>query len=158
MGETEGAAAAFAKTKSLPKLRELRLSGAYLGDDELAVLARWRTLRFERLIATNNAFGAAGLEALLAAPWAKHLTHLDLSSNEHIRCEGLEVLAKATTLPALKTLRLDYAGIWTNDDRPVDAVLASPLFARLDQLDLSQNLGREPIDRIRAVFGDRLKA
>ena len=158
MGETDGAAVAFAKARSLPKLRELRLSGAYLGDADLAALAKAKTLRFERLIATNNFFGADGLEAMLAAPWAKHVTHLDLSANEHIRCEGLEVLAKATTLASLRSLRLDYAGIWTDDDRPVDAVLKSPLFARLEVLDLSQNLGKDRLERIRAVFGDRLKA
>ncbi len=157
MGETDGAAAAFAKTRSLPKLRELRLSGAYLGDADLAALAKSKTLRFERLIATNNFFGADGLEAMLAAPWAKHVIHLDFSSNENIRFAGLQVLANATTLAALTSLRLDYAGIWTDDESVVETVVKSPLFARLASLDLSQNIGRERIEQIRAVFGDRLK-
>lgn len=63
----------------------------------------------------------------------------------------------AAQLPAQRTLRLDYAGIWADDERIVDLVLGSPLFRRLELLDLSQNIGRERLDRIRAVFGDRLK-
>ncbi|HEY1552084.1 MAG TPA: TIGR02996 domain-containing protein [Kofleriaceae bacterium] len=157
LGEVTGAAAAFATTTSLPKLRELRLNGAYLGDADIAAIATSTTLRIERLIATHNSFGAAAIEAIVAAPWAKHLVHLDLSSNEDIRSDGLEVLAAATTLPALETLRLDYAGIWSEGDRLVDVVLESPVFARLSLLDLSQNFGTEQRERIRAVFGARFK-
>ncbi len=157
MGETRGAAAAFAKTTSLPRLRELRLNGAYLSDDDLVALGASATLRCERLVATNNFFTDAGIAAVVAAPWARHLTHLDLSSNEHIRCDGLAVLAEAKTLTSLETLRLDYAGIWGEEDRAVEVVLGSPLFARLELLDLSQNIGHEGLDRIRAVFGERLK-
>jgi hypothetical protein len=36
-------------------------------------------------------------------------------------------------------------------------VLGSPVFAKLGHLDLSSNLSREDRDRIRAVFGDRLR-
>lgn len=66
-------------------------------------------------------------------------------------------MARATTLPALRTLRLDYVGIWGDDDAPVETVLASPLFARLDWLELSQNLGGAAHAQIREVFGDRLR-
>ena len=155
MGEQKGATAAFAKTASLPKLRELRLNGAYLSDEDFVALAKSKTLRFERLVATNNFVGAVGLAAMLESAWAPHLVHLDLTSNESVRIEGLEVLAKATTLPALKTLKLDYAGIWTDDDGVIDLVTRSPVFARLELLDLSQNLSGTHRERIRAVMGER---
>jgi uncharacterized protein (TIGR02996 family) len=156
IGEVKGAAAVLAAARSLPKLRELRLSSAYVDDTELVAIARSVSLPIERLIATNNAIGPRGLAALVAAPWARRLVELDLSSNETIGAEGLAVLAEATTLPALKTLRLDYAGIWSDAEAAVAAVLGSPVFARLDRLDLTNNIGAEGLDRIREVFGDRL--
>ena len=63
-------------------------------------------------------------------------------------------MSESTKLTALKSLKLEYVGLY---DRAADIVLASPVFARLEQLDLSQNLSREDKDRIRAVFGDRLR-
>jgi hypothetical protein len=35
-------------------------------------------------------------------------------------------------------------------------VLASPTFAKLDELDLSSNMGPVDYNKIKAVFGDRL--
>jgi uncharacterized protein (TIGR02996 family) len=158
IGEVKGAAAALAAAKSLPALRELRLSSAYVDDAELVALAKSKTLRLQRLIATHNTIGPRGLAALVAAPWAAGLVHLDLSSNESVRIAGLEVLANATTLPALETLRLDYAGIWGDDDTDAAVELArrSQLFARLDVLDLTNNIGADGLARIRAVLGARL--
>lgn len=155
LGETEGAMAAFAAATSLPALRELRMNGAYLGSDDLVALAGARGLRIARLVATNNQIGAEGLAALVEAPWVGALEHLDLSSNESIRLEGLEVLAGATRLTGLRSLRLDYAGIWSEGDAVVDLVLESPILSRLERLDLSQNLDAAQRARLAAALGDR---
>ncbi len=152
-GSEEIRIAPLAEATSLPKLRELKLSGSMIGDAQMGILARSQTLRPTRLIAQRNDLGEAGARAIANAVWAPQLVHLDLSSNEMIRDEGLEALATSTRLSALETLVLSYVGL---HERAVAIVLASPVFARLRQLDLSQNLSATEAERILAVFGERL--
>ncbi|MEO8553108.1 MAG: TIGR02996 domain-containing protein [Kofleriaceae bacterium] len=143
----------LAKATSLPKLRELRLTGAMIGDDQLAALARSSTLRMSRLILQRNDLTAAGATSLATATWAPQLVHLDLSSNEMIQDEGLEALATSSHLTALETLVLSYVGLY---QRAADLILASPVCARLKLLDVSNNMSAADLARLRAVFGDRL--
>jgi len=152
-GSVESPIAPLAKATSLPKLRELKLTGAMIGDDQLATLARSTTLRMSRLILQRNDLTAAGARSLAHAVWAPQLVHLDLSSNEMVQDEGLEALATSPRLTALETLVLSYVGLY---DRAADLILGSPVFARLRTLDVSNNMSREDLARVRAVFGDRL--
>ncbi|MCX5746256.1 MAG: TIGR02996 domain-containing protein [Proteobacteria bacterium] len=154
-GSAESPIGALAAATSLPRLRELRIGGCMCGDEGLAELARAKALRFERLIAPRNDLTSGGAEAIANATWAPTLVHLDLSSNEQFGDAGLRALGASTKLTSLKTLRLDYVGLY---EEAADIVLASPVFARLDVLDLSQGLLAADRDRIRAVFGDRLVA
>jgi len=96
---------------------------------------------------------SARQQALLADILA-NLVHLDLSSNEMLRDEGLRALAASQSLGALRSLVLSYVGLY---EEAADIVLGSPLFAQLEHLDLSQGLSLADRDRLRAVFGDRLK-
>ena len=146
--------AGLAKATSLPKLRELRVGGCMMGDDVMAELAKAKTLRFKCLVAVRNDFTDVACDAIANATWAPQLEVLHLSSNELIGNEGLRALAQSTTLGALKRLKLEYIGI---TEEAVDIVLGSPVFAKLEHLDLTMNLSREDRDRIRAVFGDRLR-
>jgi hypothetical protein len=146
--------AGLANATSLPKLRELKLGGCMMGDDAMVALAKATALRFTRLVAPRNDFTDEACDAIARATWAPQLEALDLSSNELIGNAGLQALASSTQLTALKRLKLEYIGL---GDDAADIVLASPVFAKLEHLDLTQNLSREDRDRIRAVFGDRLR-
>jgi uncharacterized protein (TIGR02996 family) len=146
--------APLAKATSLPKLRELKLRGCRIGDDGMATLAKSKTLRFSRLDAAMNELTAAGCEAIVNATWAPQLVHLDLSSNEIIGDDGLRALATSTTLTALRSLELEYVGL---QDQAVDLILESPMFAKLQHLDVTSSTSRADYDRLKAVFGDRLR-
>ena len=152
-GSLEQPVAPLAAATSLPKLRELKLTGAMIGDDQMAALARSKTLRLARLIAPRNDITPEGARAVAGAVWAPQLVHLDLSSNEMLGDDGLAALASSSLLGALETLSLTYAGLY---DRAADLVLASPVFARLRSFDLSQNLSAADRERLRAKFGDRV--
>lgn len=145
----------LAKATSLPNLRELKITGCMCGDEAIVELAKSKTLRFRRLVAAKNELTAEACEAIANATWAPQLEHLDLSSNERLRDAGLRALAESPNLGALRSLKLEYVGLYEN---AADIVLGSPVFARLEHLDLSSNLTAEERDRIRAVFGDRLRA
>jgi hypothetical protein len=146
--------AGLANATSLPKLVELKVAGCMMGDDAMAELAKAKSLRFRRLVAPRNDFTGATCEAIAEATWAPALEELDLSSHELLGNEGLRALAQSTRLGALKRLKLEYIGL---GDGAADIVLGSPVFAKLEHLDLSQNMSREDRDRIRAVFGERLR-
>lgn len=152
-GSVESPVAPLAAATSLPKLRELKLTGAMIGDDQLATLAASPTLRMSRLILQRNDLTAAGMKALASAAWAPQLVHLDLSSNEMIQDEGLEALATSERLTSLESLVLSYVGLY---ERAADLILASPVLAKLKMLDVSNNMSREDLERLRAVFGARL--
>ncbi len=144
----------LATATSLPKLRELRIGNCSIEDDGLAALAKSKTLRFQQLVAARNGFSVAAGEMIANATWAPHLTHLDLSTND-LDDEGLAALANSTTLTNLVSLKLEYALL---GDAAAEIVIDAPNFAKLQHLDLSSNLSREDHARVRAVFGDRLKA
>jgi uncharacterized protein (TIGR02996 family) len=146
--------APLAAAISLPKLRELRIGGCMIGDKGFAALAKAKHLRFSRLVAPRNDAEPASAEAIASATWAPGLVHLDLSSNEMLRDEGLRALAASQNLGALRSLVLSYVGLY---EEAADIVLGSPLFAQLEHLDLSQGLSVADRERIRAVLGDRLK-
>lgn len=152
-GSVDSPIAPLAQATSLPKLRELKLTGAMIGDDQLATLAKSTTLRMSRLILQRNDLTAAGARSIASAVWAPQLVHLDLSSNEMVQDEGLEALATSSHLMSLETLVLSYVGL---HDRAADLILASQVFARLRTLDVSNNMSRDDLARLRAVFGDRL--
>lgn len=146
--------APLAKATSLPKLRELKLRGCHMGDEGMAALAKSKTLRFTRLDAAMNDLTPEGCEAIADATWAPQLEHLDLSSNEMIRDEGLRALAASTKLTALRSLKLEYVGLY---DMAADIILGSPLLAKLEHLDVTANMSRDDYDRLKAVFGNRLR-
>lgn len=152
-GSVEQPVAPLATATSLPRLRELRLTGAMIGDAQMTALARSTTLRMTRLIAPRNELTAEGVRAIAAAVWAPQLAHLDLSSNEMVGDDGLAALAGSPNLSALETLTMTYAGL---HDRAADLVLGSPVFARLRAFDLAQNLSAADRERLRAAFGDRI--
>lgn len=153
-GSVETPLAPLANATSLPKLRELRVSGCMMGDAAMAELAASRTLRFTHLIAPRNDFSEAACESIANATWAPQLVSLDLSSNEMIRDEGLRALAASTQLGALRSLKLEYVGLY---EEAADIILGSPVFSKLQHLDVSANMSREDYARLKAVFGDRLK-
>ena len=141
---TSGAVLAKAK---LPALRELKLGTNDLGDAGVASLAKAKW-PLERLAITRNGLGEAATRALAKAPFARTLTHLDLSQNEDLRDDALIHLVD---LPALRSLRLEYCGI---SDASRDVLLR---MTRLEHLDLSTNLLGDARDAVRAAFGDRLR-
>jgi uncharacterized protein (TIGR02996 family) len=146
--------APLAKATSLPRLRELKLRGCRIGDEGMATLAKSKTLRFSRLDAAMNDLTATACEAIADATWAPQLVHLDLSSNEMIGDAGLRALADSTKLTALRSLKLEYVGLY---EEAADIILASPALAKLEHLDVSANMSGEDHARIKAVFGDRLR-
>ena len=91
--------------------------------------------------------------AIAGATWAPGLTHLDLSSNEMLSDAGLRALAASPHLGALRSLALAYCGL---GPAAPDLVLGSPVLARLDHLNLANNLGAAERDRLRAALSDRL--
>jgi len=138
---------------AFPKLRELKITGCMCGDAELAKLATSKTLRFSRLIAQRNDVDTAGCEAIANAAWAPLLEHLDLSSNEGIGEAGFRALAGATKLTALRSLVLNYVGLYQNT---AEIALGSKLFEQLELLDLTNGLSLEDHALIGAKLGDRL--
>src|SRR5690606_24405695 len=102
--------APLAAATSLPRLRELRIGGCMIGDEGFAALARAEHLRFSRLVAPRNDAGPGAAEAIASATWSPGLVHLDLSSNEMFRDEGLRALAASRHLGALRSLVLSYVG------------------------------------------------
>lgn len=144
---------ALGAATSLPKLRELKIGGCMCGDGALADLARAPTLRFARLVAPRNDFTAAAGALIADATWAPGLEHLDLSSNEMFMADGLAALATSPRLTSLRSLKLEYCGLY---EGAPDLILNSPVLAKLAALDLSSNMSREDYDRIKARFGDRL--
>ena len=65
------------------------------------------------------------------------------------------MVASATTLASLRTLRAQYCLI---GEDAVAAILDSPVFARLDHIDLSANaLGDSAREALAARFGSKIK-
>ena len=137
--------APLAKATSLPKLRELKLTGCMMGDKAIAELARSQTLKMKRLDLERNDFSAKACAALADAVWADGLEHLDLSSNEGIGDDGLEHLAKSTRFSALQSLKMTYVGTY---DRAADLILSSWL-VRVPQLDI--DLSPDDHERVMAA-------
>ena len=90
--------------------------------------------------------------AIAEAQWAPGLVHLDLSSNEGFGDGGLRALSESTRLTALKTLILEFTGIY--QDAP-DIFRTAPLFKQLDLLDISATA--VGIEDLRPVLGDRVQ-
>lgn len=147
--------APLAQATSLPRLRELKITGCMCGDSAMIDLARAKSLRFSRLHAQRNDLTGKCGKALAEATWAPELEHLDLSSNEMFGIDGIRALTSSTKLTKLRALLLVYCGFVMDS---AGAELAkSPVIANLDHLDLSQTVSREDLAAIRAVLGDRLK-
>jgi uncharacterized protein (TIGR02996 family) len=142
----------LAQATSLPKLRELIFRGCMMGDQAIAALARSETLRMQKLVLARNDFTGAAGEAIANAEWAHGLVCLDLSSNEMFGDAGLRALANSTALGALRTLLLEFTGIY---EEAVPIIASSPLFKQLDLLDISATA--VDIRELQPMLGDRVR-
>lgn len=141
----------LAKATSLPGLRDLILRGCMIGDHGVAALAGSKTLAMQKLVlARNDLTGAAG-EAIGGAEWAPGLIHLDVSSNERFGDRGLAGLAASTRLTALRTLNLEFTGLY--EEAP-ELLKRAPLFKQLDLIDISATA--VDIEELRPVHGERI--
>jgi hypothetical protein len=127
-----GLAEALTSSPLALRLSLLKLCGQALGLEGVTALARAPLRRLRRLDLSENQLGDAGLQTLLAAPWATNLRHLRLSGNE-IGSDGLRRLVMPEALPRLTELDLSRNPI----DAEAAAVLAaSPLLSRLRRLEV----------------------
>jgi uncharacterized protein (TIGR02996 family) len=150
-GSLEVPLAPLGAAVSLPKLRELKIGGTMCGDRAMVALAQAPSLRFTRLHANRTDLGRTGVAAIANATWAPGLEHLDLSSNEGLRDDALEELANSTRLTSLRSLYLEYTGLY---ERAAELILGSPVFARLEHLDVGSNALE--YEKLEPVFGARL--
>jgi uncharacterized protein (TIGR02996 family) len=149
-GSYEIPVAPLAKATSLPKLRELNLRGCMIGDDGIEALAASTTLKMQKLILARNDLHAAAGAAIAAAPWAPGLVHLDVSSNEMFGDGGLRALADSTQLTSLRTLILEFTGLY---DAAVE-IFKAPLFQQLERIDISAT--GVDIEAVRPFLGERV--
>jgi uncharacterized protein (TIGR02996 family) len=146
--------AALAASPHLGAVELLDLSESGLGDDGLATLARSHAFpRLRDLRLRSCELGPAGIVALVDAPWAPGLAALDLFIND-IGDTGARALATSTRLPVLASLVLTHNKI---TDDALAELLASPVVARLEHLDLAGNLSESGIMRMRERLGKVLR-
>lgn len=112
--------AALGRCDALARLRHLDLSCAHIGDAGLEALAAAAVFApsagpLDSLTLDRNAITAAGLRALVAAPFAPALRHLDLRENP-IGDDGARVLANAERLP-LQRLDLHFGDVGPDGTR-----------------------------------------
>jgi uncharacterized protein (TIGR02996 family) len=147
LSDADVAALAAAK---LGAVEILDLSESALGDGGIAALASSHGLpKLRELRVRSNELGPAAMTAIDGAEWAGSLTALDLMINQ-LGDAGARTLAKSERLAKLTSLVLTHNGI---SDNVLDDLLASPLFARLEHVDLAGNLSDGGIMRIRDRFG-----
>jgi uncharacterized protein (TIGR02996 family) len=100
-------AALIAKSGKLDALESLALSGASLGDDGAAALARWAPPRLASVCLAGGGIGKGGMAALAKGPLLAHVRDLNLVRNK-CGSEGGEALAAGRWLAGLRSLRLFY--------------------------------------------------
>jgi uncharacterized protein (TIGR02996 family) len=166
--------------RSLPRLRELRLTASSLGPAGARTLAAAPLLapltaldltdnvlgndgtkelagsphlgRLERLVLAHNDLGPDGLQALLAAS-AAGVEHLALGRNL-LGNRGARLLA-ATPLPRLRELLLPRNRL---SSQGAKALADSPFLGGLERLELGNNpIGPEGRQALRDRFGDRVR-
>jgi hypothetical protein len=104
----------------------------------------------QKLILARNDLHAAAGAAIAAAPWAPGLVHLDVSSNEMFGDGGLRALADSTQLTSLRTLILEFTGLY---DAAVE-IFKAPLFQQLERIDISAT--GVDIEAVRPFLGERV--
>jgi uncharacterized protein (TIGR02996 family) len=138
----------------LARLRELDLSGNFLGPVGGQLLTSANLARLEVLDLDGNAMGGGGMRALTAAALPGSLVELDLSFNG-LRNAGAVALAEGPSLERLRVLRLARNGIGTAGAL---ALAASPHLEALTTLDLRGNLpGTQGTAALRERFGPRVR-
>lgn len=131
---TARGAAALAGADHLLRLRYLDLRVNPIGDQGARAMAdaRWRNLE---LLNLNSAhIGDGGLLALGRSPALCTLKQLDLTSNTFSPA-GFAAFCESARLDQLGNLAIGYCGL---DDPMLAALVGSPLWPRLYELDLSQ--------------------
>jgi uncharacterized protein (TIGR02996 family) len=119
----------------LAGVRSLTVDDARLGDQGLSLLATSSHLgQLRELHLGNCNLRDAGLCALARSDRLGRLENLDLPRN-HIR-NAVAALAQSPHLPALTRLDLDFNDV---PNQALEALAASPLLARLEDLRLSGN-------------------
>jgi uncharacterized protein (TIGR02996 family) len=99
-------------------------------------------LQVKELLLDRQGFGTEEIEAFLRSPYLKNLVRLELiadDDNGHLSADGIELLSKTDTLPALRHLDLSFN--WCNWDYPdqaswVRALLKGRLVEQLESLHL----------------------
>ncbi len=115
----------------LPELTDLGLNTTQLDDETCRVLAGAQ-IPLTRLRMLSNKVTAAGIEALLEAPFADRLTQLALNHNP-IRDAGCILLARSERLSSMA--RLAIGGTGATDDA-VTALVEGPVLPHLVLLNL----------------------
>jgi uncharacterized protein (TIGR02996 family) len=153
----------LAPSTAMPKLTSFSASLGGLTNAGLAALAKGPLLAsVTDLTLHQNSLDADAMSTLVSAPWAKQLTNLGLSENP-IRDEGVAALASSRNLSNLR--QLSIANNWREQDHPTlgsgaaDALVAAATttFKNLESIDLSWNITGEPLARVKAAYGERLK-
>ncbi len=118
----------------LPALTDLGLAQTKLGDDGCRALVAARC-PLTRLRLMGNRIGAAGIAALLEAPFAGRLIQLALHHNP-IGDKGCSLLAKSERLGSMQRLALGGTGA---TDQTVEALVQGPVLGGLVLLNLFDN-------------------
>ena len=118
------------------RLRRLRMTSSYFGDESIILLAGWPGLAsVQSLDLSDGAAGPAGVEALVRSPYLGHVTSLDLSGNS-LEVGGAQALASSRLLKQLQDLNLSRNAI---SDDGLETLAQSPQ-GNLTRLHLSANL------------------
>jgi uncharacterized protein (TIGR02996 family) len=118
-----------------------RLSGLYLGDNELTdeqlaeLLGSPHLKRLTTLFLQSNLLGEEGAAALAGTPNLPRLAELNLGHNR-LRDGGVVALAGSMSLGRLRALHLTMTGM---EEPGLRALIGSPLFARLRLLAIGMN-------------------
>jgi uncharacterized protein (TIGR02996 family) len=97
-------------------------------------------LRVRELSIDRAGFETAELEALLRVPFLVNINRLELiadDDNGHLAPDGIELLSRTSTLPALRHLDLSHNWCgWEGDDHWVETLTTGGLIGQLESLSL----------------------
>jgi uncharacterized protein (TIGR02996 family) len=143
-----------------PGLQSLDLSRVEFREQDVRAIAGAPGLAgLRRLMLARTGFGPTDLKALVGSPHVRNLRVLDLSGHWHLGDQEAKLLVESPHLGELLYLGLSGCGM---GDRGAEAILESPLGARLIALDLLGSYSRSNIsfpmrDRLKQRFGDKVR-